>query len=57
LRTSLLKKRASAGIKFHVDYNERELLRDDVQTIVVSLGGRNAGIHCEDLREGITVVL
>ena len=44
-------------IKVHVDYNERELLREGIETIVVDLGGKNAEISTESLEEGARVVL
>jgi hypothetical protein len=44
-------------IRLHVDYNERELLKEDVQTIVVELGGKNSDIPQTDLKEGARVIL
>jgi hypothetical protein len=44
-------------IKLHVDYNERELLKEGVQTIVVELDGKNSDVRQTDLREGAKVIL
>ena len=44
-------------IRLHVDFNERELLREGVETTVVELGDQNSGIRSENLKEGERVLL
>jgi len=44
-------------LKFYVDYNARELLREDVQTIVVGLDQMNSGIPEGQLEVGLKVML
>jgi hypothetical protein len=44
-------------IKLHVDFNERELLREGVETTVIELNGRNSKTRSENLHEGEKVIL
>ena len=44
-------------LKFYVDYNARELLREGVQTIVVGLDQMNSGIPEGQLEVGLKVML